>query len=52
MSCDNSITPSRDSYPVDSVHLLHFELKLFPKADNLQMIMTTLKMRSLYKASF
>ena len=31
MLCDTSITPSRDSYPVGSVHLLYFQLKLPPK---------------------
>ena len=32
MSCDTSITPSRDNYPVvGSVHLFHFQLKLSPK---------------------
>ena len=31
MSCDTSITPSRDIYPVGSVHQIHFQLKQSPK---------------------
>ena len=31
MSCATSITPSRDNYVVGSIHLFHFQLKLFPK---------------------
>ena len=53
MSCDTSITPSGDDYPVvGSVHLFHFQLKFTPKKNRFQMIITTLKMCSLHKESF
>ena len=51
MSCSTSTTLSRSNYLVDSVHLPLFQLKLSTKTDRFQMIMTTLKMCSLYKGS-